>query len=36
MAAGVADKLWALEHIAQWIEASPPKAAMHWPYKKRA
>lgn len=35
MAAGVADRLWSMEGIADRIEASRPTPAKRGPYKKR-
>ena len=35
MAAGVSDKLWTLEDIAERIEARRPAPAKRGPYKKR-
>jgi len=36
MAAGITDKLWSLEDIAERIEAAQPGPAKRGPYKKRA
>ncbi len=36
MAAGITDKLWSLEDIAERIEAAAPAPAKRGPYKKRA
>ncbi len=36
MAAGVSDKLWSMEDVAQMIEAAAPKPGPRGPYKKRA
>lgn len=36
MAAGVADRLWSLEDIAEAVEARAPKPGKRGPYKKRA
>ena len=35
MAAGVSDKLWSLEDIAERIEANRPQSGKRGPYKKR-
>ncbi len=35
MAAGVSDKLWSLEDIAERIEANRPQPGKRGPYKKR-
>jgi hypothetical protein len=34
MAAGITDKLWSLEDIAERIEAHRPKAGPRGPYKR--
>jgi hypothetical protein len=36
MAAGITDKLWSLEDIAERIEAAQAKPVKRGPYKKRA
>jgi hypothetical protein len=36
MAAGIKDKLWSMEDIAEQIEAGRPQPAKRGPYKKRA
>lgn len=35
MAAGITDRLWSLEDIAERIEAGKPAPAKRGPYKKR-
>ena len=35
MAAGVSDKLWSLEDIAERIEANRPKPGKRGPYKRQ-
>ena len=36
MAAGVADRLWSMEDVAEMVEAGLPKPGKHGPYKKAA
>jgi hypothetical protein len=36
MSAGVADRLWSIEGIAELIDAAAPKPGRRGPYKKRA
>lgn len=35
MAAGVSEKVWSMENIAEAVEARRPKAGKRGPYKKR-
>lgn len=35
MAAGVSDRLWSMEDVAELVEASLPKPGKRGPYKKR-
>lgn len=36
MAAGVSDRLWSMEDVANMIDARQPKPGKRGPYKKRA
>jgi hypothetical protein len=36
MAAGVADRLWIMEDVAELLEAAAPKPERRGPYKKAA
>jgi hypothetical protein len=36
MAAGITDRLWSLEDVAERIEANRPAPAKRGPYKKRS
>jgi hypothetical protein len=36
MTAGVADRLWSMEDVAELVEAAAPKPGPRGPYRKRA